>query len=592
VTADTVDRAVLRESRELFLSSGHVPDTAVREEIAASWRRSRMSGVNPGALNVPYEPDLVNPEGRLRRVAAPVMERFAARLADTPTGLFLADREVRGVGRWLGMPALAGPFDAIGAAEGFRFDEETAGTTALGTPAELGRSVKITGSEHWVEQLSALTCAGAPIRNPITKQIEGIVDLTCVAEHNADLLLALVQEIAFQVEERFYLDTSIQERLMLRHFSAPARNSSRPVMALNRDMILTNPAASRLTRGIDQELLWDLADRVMHANRESTETISHGATATVAHCAPIRDGADVVGVTIELKREDPERAAGRPAARAAEASLPPLVGRSPAWRSICRRVRAARTQPALVVTGETGAGKTAVALAWCTLRGAPEPRVLDAAIEAVQGTGRLVAGLEAGLLDGADGAVVLRHADLLSVPAAAALGVMLDRRGSAAPPLAVTVTTGAAPLRTEIASFLDRLGAPTVEIGPLRRRREDVIDLVEDFAGDGCASAAMQVLMRQPWERNVRELRHVIEEARALRPTGPLGLADLSPAVRGGARRRMLSTLEQVEVDAIVAALDDAGGNKLDAAAALGISRSTLYRKLHAYGLDLDRATF
>jgi transcriptional regulator of acetoin/glycerol metabolism len=588
VTEEPVDRAALRESRELFLASGHVPDTAVREEIAASWRRSRMSGVDPDQLQVPYEPDLVNPEGRLRRVAAPVMERFAARLADTPTGLFLADREVRGVGRWLGTPSLAAPFDAIGAAEGFRFDEEVAGTTALGTPAELGRSVKITGSEHWVEQLSALTCAGAPIRNPVTKQIEGIVDLTCVAEHNADLLLALVQEIAFQVEERFYLDTSIQERLMLRHFTTAARNSSRAVMALNRDMILTNPAASRLTRGIDQELLWDLADRVMHANRESTETIAQGTTATIAQCTPIRDGADVVGVTIELKRADPERT---PSTRSIHVTLPDLVGRSPAWRSICRRVRAARTQPALVVTGETGVGKTAVALAWCTLRGAPEPRVLDAATEAVQGTGRLVAGLEAGLLDGAGGAVVLRHADLLSVPAAAALGVMLDRRGSEAPPLAVTVTTGATALRTEIASFLDRLGAPTVEIGPLRKRREDVIDLVEAFAG-GCASEAMQVLMRQPWERNVRELRHVIEEARALRPRGPLRLDDLPPSVRGGARRRMLSTLEQAEVDAIVQALDDAGGNKVDAAAALGISRSTLYRKLQAYGLDLDRATF
>jgi transcriptional regulator of acetoin/glycerol metabolism len=159
----------------------------------------------------------------------------------------------------------------------------------------------------------------------------------------------------------------------------------------------------------------------------------------------------------------------------------------------------------------------------------------------------------------------------------------------------MTMTVGASPLPVEVESLLDRLGTTTVEVPPLRHRREDLADLIAHFAGghgSACTSEALQTLVRLRWPRNVRELRHVVESARALRPVGPLTVADLPKDTRSGVRRRILTPMEQAEVDTIVEALDIAHGNKRDAAASLGISRSTLYRKMHSYGLDLDRATF
>jgi transcriptional regulator of acetoin/glycerol metabolism len=69
-------------------------------------------------------------------------------------------------------------------------------------------------------------------------------------------------------------------------------------------------------------------------------------------------------------------------------------------------------------------------------------------------------------------------------------------------------------------------------------------------------------------------------------------LEDLPEEIRRQTARRRLSRLEQMQLDQILVALREANGNKLQAASVLGISRSTLYRKLRSFGIELDRALF
>jgi transcriptional regulator of acetoin/glycerol metabolism len=75
-------------------------------------------------------------------------------------------------------------------------------------------------------------------------------------------------------------------------------------------------------------------------------------------------------------------------------------------------------------------------------------------------------------------------------------------------------------------------------------------------------------------------LRNIVQRRRS----GSIQPDDLPPECRT-VSRRLLSPLEAMERDAIVRSLIDWNGNKIKAAAALGMSRATIYRKIHEYGI-------
>jgi DNA-binding NtrC family response regulator len=117
------------------------------------------------------------------------------------------------------------------------------------------------------------------------------------------------------------------------------------------------------------------------------------------------------------------------------------------------------------------------------------------------------------------------------------------------------------------------------------------------------SAPALALLENYPWPGNIRELRNVIERAVALCPGCSIEVEDLPDAVRSAAasavhraypvERREVPTIPsalrhargQAESVLILQALHKHGNNRLRAARELGISRRTLYKKLHRYGL-------
>ena len=100
------------------------------------------------------------------------------------------------------------------------------------------------------------------------------------------------------------------------------------------------------------------------------------------------------------------------------------------------------------------------------------------------------------------------------------------------------------------------------------------------------SAATMQVLMRWDWPGNVAELRHVLLGFAAELPGQSVSPYHLPERMWDAANRRPLTRIESAERTEILAALRQSGGNRSKAASLLGIGRTTLYRKLHALGID------
>jgi DNA-binding NtrC family response regulator len=144
--------------------------------------------------------------------------------------------------------------------------------------------------------------------------------------------------------------------------------------------------------------------------------------------------------------------------------------------------------------------------------------------------------------------------------------------------------------------LLFRLNTIEVRVPPLRERREDIPVLAEHFLGiharrykkkvAGFERASLQALMEHPWPGNVRELDHAIERAVLLAPGASIRPAELGlrrdPDAAGHLEEM---SLEQVEEILVQKAMARFGGNVSEAARALGLSRSALYRRLEKYGV-------
>jgi DNA-binding NtrC family response regulator len=131
----------------------------------------------------------------------------------------------------------------------------------------------------------------------------------------------------------------------------------------------------------------------------------------------------------------------------------------------------------------------------------------------------------------------------------------------------------------------------TVEVPPLRLHLEDLEALVSFFLARldhgrqlSCAPETLRLLMRSPWPGNVEQVQQLVHQVAQHRRAGLIQPSDLPPETQS-VSRRLLSPLESMTRDAIVKSLADAHGNKVRAARSLGMSRATIYRKIHEFGI-------
>jgi transcriptional regulator with XRE-family HTH domain len=207
---DELDSVVRRlaVSRERFLSDSFTPPSDVRPRIANSWRRSVMIGANAERKEVPpaapSENDLFNARNASKQLldaAVPTVSHLQGLIVDSGYAIVIANAS----GCILKMTADQQTLRALSRIDfepGGDLSESACGTNAVGTTLADGRPIQLVGAENFCEGGSDLTCTAAPIHDPTTLEIVGVLDVTANYRRIHPEMISVITEAALEIEER------------------------------------------------------------------------------------------------------------------------------------------------------------------------------------------------------------------------------------------------------------------------------------------------------------------------------------------------------------------------------------------------------
>jgi transcriptional regulator of acetoin/glycerol metabolism len=583
----------IARARTLFLVDERVVPGVVRTPILASWTRSRLWHVRPENLDLPFEPG-ADDDTILTRAAEPVLREIAALFAAEPVSVILCDADGVVLSRRTGDSGLEQHLNRVWLAPGFSYAEQFVGTNGIGTALEARGPAQVFGHEHYVERLEELACAGAPIRHPVTGKVLGVVDLTCWQRDAGPLLVATAGTLTRRIEQMLLEQSGARELAVLNDYLVACRRNRGPVLALGDDLLMMNDKARELLDPADQEPLLAEASEAIAEGRRHPLLIDlpSGRTARV-HIRPTVSKGGIVGGVLDVQVISSPPSAEVRSVIAPPTLLPAAVGTGASWTKCCRAVdRHLLAREWLVLEGEPGAGRETVARAAHQLR-TPAARLhVLAAEDAGPGWGAEVAEE----LASTGGSLVLTDVDRLPALQMATLAELLEpyRESTDAdrPWVVATVRPPTGEPSQELADLLSCFPS-TVLVPPLRHHVEDVAELVPHLLARithgttlAISPEAMRVLTHNRWPGNVDQLVAVLRKVGARRRTGVVEPRDLPPECRS-TTKRVLTPLESLECDAIVEALLDTRGSKVEAARRLSMSRATIYRKIRDYGISV-----
>ncbi len=468
--------------------------------------------------------------------------------------------------------------------------EDVAGNNAVGTAAEEMRGIQIWSAEHYVEACHGFLCTALPIHDPLSRKIVGVLSLS-IPERDANRALAaamarIAAGAVSGIEQRLVDQLAVREQALLCHYlQAVRKRAGGAVMAFDGRTTIASNAALSLLQPEDYATLTAYAEETLRIGHALKRQVVLGSGHSVQLVAtPKFDGGDSVGVIVQIRLPLVQPADIRPMS----AAFRHLVGHSEAFRQAVSLASSSCAQsPIVCIVGESGTGKYALAEAIAASLGQPVTTIDCATIEHRAGA------LDTLLLRTAQqvDTLVLRHADALRPDARRALLRFLQDEARR-PRHTILTIRGVAGRSTSWAASLLSADCVQIVLSPLRERRDDIPLLIEsalariDPARHSRATPALlHAATLADWPGNVRQLEAAIRSAAALAGGRDIDVRDLSDEVQMPGPKAHLSRLEELELRAITRALRETNGNRSRAAAALGIGRSTLYRRLDAFRL-------
>lgn len=603
------------------------PGEAPAGVILDSWSRCLRSGLD-FASRVPVAVieahDLAQRRERarvVRRLAQAELETLAHQIAGSNFLLAFADPQgvildVVSDNRF----ALSGSGAEIVA--GSCWSESVCGTNGLGTALACGRSVAVSGPEHFFSRLGDLTCAAAPVRDAWGEVI-GVLDASSYVESRQQHTQALVQMAATQLENGLLAHQMAEQRLIAIHPRQEFLGTlSAGLLAFDHEgrFLAANARGRQLLHGLHVRRESTTFDSLFDQPFDGVLSRLHGGTDV-----QLRDalGSALVARCIGRRAVAAYAVPQAGAPRQARKAVPPpgaalevqVVAEDPDVVEAFLLVEAAvRMKAPLLICGETGSGKEILARhahrasgrtgEFVAINcGALPSELFEAELFGYVGgafTGARREG-SAGLIASADGGTLLLD-EIRELPLhlqAALLrfcddGLVRPVGGTATRRVDVQLLAATnADLEEDVAAqrfradLMYRLNTVRANLPPLRQRRDfdavvrSVLAMLDPLAT--IDDAAMERLALHAWPGNFRELRSVLTRALLAQGGHRLGVTDIAdrlPLVSGNVH----SVIQQTTKETIRREFERTGRNVSQTSRNLGVSRTTIYRYLGRSG--------
>ncbi len=612
---------------ERFLTCDPAAAIPARNFVVASWLRSQQLGINPTGRSAPIVARGEAVE-QLRRRHADLLSAASTVFAEI-ADMFGGSRSIMLLTNNEGVV-----LDAVGDRQtleqgenihltrGGDWREDVIGTNGIGTALATGRPAQVHAAEHFCEGIKAWTCAAAPIFEPGTGAMLGVVDISgppsTYQRNNLSLAVSTARQIEMVLAER-----AANERMRLLEVCLD-RISEADVAG----MVAIDRAGRLVHRTGRVPGLVELGQRVPgldggSAVEEWADRLPEGLRAE--WFSPVTVDGRAIGAVLVV----PVRT--RPATQEQQGAFDAILGRSPAVMEAVGRARQlVGKQVPVLIEGETGVGKELFARA---IHFAHDPRrpfiVLNCGavakdLLAAELFGHVRGAFTGATSEGRPGRFELANGGTLCLDEIGELPLDLQpfllrvleegviyRLGDGQPRqvevrlLALTNRT----LLDEVSAgrfrrdLYHRISVTRIRPPPLRERHGDLELLVKHFNASLAerhevperrfGPEVLSLLAAYHWPGNVRELRNVVESLLLMSDAPDVRLDELAAGLSSepiGAPPAMSETpasLEASERTAITAAVRQCQGNLTAAAKSLGVSRSTLYRKIERYRLQI-----
>ncbi len=613
----------------------HTELTEVRDVILQSWNRSNQyKDLNPmiqGSVKNISDEGLkeIRETNEVFHLAEPVLKQVGQELSNDKHVLMFCDSNGVILDRYGDPPVARHIGNSVNANNGAQWSERWAGTNAIGTSIILKQPVQIFSSEHFSFSCHEWVCSSAPILDPLTSELLGIINLSSNSYHNISMMktVGIVNQI-----ERILFHNYYQAREMIQNIYIEAISKWK-----NQIVILCDSKGKILRINSDSQVdeITSLVSRTVENNEFTTkkewedEVTLHGSQYRAIYKKILWYDRFIGFISILEKRNKINHSTANHNHHA-KYSLQSLVGKSAAFKNTIQLARVtASCDSNVLITGDSGTGKELVASAihkasnrsdfpFIALNCAAIPKDLlpselfgyvagaftganpKGSIGkfelANKGTlfldelGDMPLDSQVQLLRVIQEQEIIRIGDKTRIP--------IDVRVIAATNKNLAEEIAAGKFRKDL---YFRLNVFHIELPSLRYRLEDIPLLAENFVQKltikkhhgpyQITDEAMGILKNYSWPGNIRELENVMEYAVNFSANGIITPESLPKHLNKQqtlpVNTGKINPVNQAELDWILSALKRSQMNVTNAAKELNMSRSTLYRKLKKLGYDI-----